>query len=54
MINTNNNVEYLKIDKSKIVDLNELNSIRKECKIYLKEFLINVENYIDLKKFIET
>ena len=34
-----------------IYNINDLNLIRKECKIYLKEYLLNVEKYINNKKY---
>ncbi|MBV2223852.1 MAG: hypothetical protein KUL74_03225 [Cloacibacterium sp.] len=44
MININNNVEYLKIDKSKIVDLNELiNEIFKELLLKIE---LRIEPYL--------
>lgn len=55
--NTRNRLAHGEVTFSEIgqnYSLNELDIIRKECKIYLKEFLINVENYINLKKFIKT
>lgn len=52
--NTRNRLAHGEVTFTEIgqnYDINELNLIRKECKIYLKEYLMNVEKYINNKSY---
>lgn len=52
--NTRNRLAHGEVTFTEIgqnYEINELNLMRKECKIYLKEFLINVDKYIQNKKY---
>lgn len=52
--NTRNRLAHGEVSFSEIgqnYDISELNKIRKEAKVFLKEYLLNVNNYISEKKF---